>query len=159
TLMVVVTVVLVQLRDTIDQVHVILVYLLVVLGASRSGGRLLAFPLAIVGFLLIDYYFQFPYNDFTHDKPLDLVALASFLLTAFVATDLLVRANTQATEADARAVEIASLARLGSETLSAGRAEDALARIADVIKSTVKVTECTITAWDPQAGFASPTRG
>jgi two-component system sensor histidine kinase KdpD len=159
TLMVVVTVVLVQLRDTIDQVHVILVYLLVVLGASRSGGRLLAFPLAIVGFLLIDYYFQFPYNDFTHDKPLDLVALVSFLMTAFVATDLLVRANTQATEADARAVEIASLARLGSETLSAGRAEDALARIADVIKSTLKVAECSITAWDPEAGFTSPTRG
>jgi two-component system sensor histidine kinase KdpD len=157
--MVVVTLVLVQLRDTIDQVHVILIYLLVVLGASTSGGRLVAFPLAVVGFLLIDYYFQFPYGDFSHDKPLDLVALASFLMVAFVATDLLVRAQTQAAQADRRAVEIASLARLGSETLSAGRAEDALARIADVIQATLKVSECAISAWDPESGFTASTRG
>src|SRR5262249_51596671 len=98
-----------------------------------------------------------PYNDFTHDKPLDLVALVSFVVTAFVATDLLVRAQTQAAEAERRAVEIASLARLGSETLSSGRAEDALARIAEVIKSTLKVAACSIPAWDPERGFtASP---
>jgi two-component system sensor histidine kinase KdpD len=157
-LMALVTVVMVQMRDSMDQVHVVLVYLLVILGASTSGGRLLAFPLAVVGFLLIDYFFQMPYNDFTHDKPLDLVALVSFLVTAFVATDLLVRAQTQAAEAEARAIEITSLARLGSETLSAGRAEDALAKIADVIKSTLKVSECSITRWDPELGFTSSTR-
>jgi two-component system sensor histidine kinase KdpD len=157
-LMVAVTVAMLQMRDAMDQVHVVLVYLLIVLGASTSGGRLLAFPLAVVAFLLIDYYFQQPYNDFTHDKPLDLVALVSFVVTAFVATDLLVRAQTQATEAERRAVEIASLARLGSETLSSGRAEDALTRIADVIKSTLKVTDCSITAWDPERGFTASTR-
>src|SRR5215472_3342862 len=99
-----------------------------------------------------------PYNDFTHDKPLDLVALVAFLVTAFVATDLLVRAQTEAAEAEQRAVEIASLARLGSETLSAGRAEDALAKIADVIKSTLKVSACSITTWDPELGFTASTR-
>jgi two-component system, OmpR family, sensor histidine kinase KdpD len=158
-LMVVVTIVLVQLRDSIDQVHVILIYLLVVLGASTSGGRLLAFPLACVGFLLIDYYFQPPYDSIGYDKPLDLVALTAFLVTAVVATDLLVRAQTQAAEAERRAVEIATLARLGSETLSAGRAEDALARIADVIKSTLTVSQCSITAWDAERGFTTSTSG
>jgi len=158
-MMVVVTVVLVQVRDTIDQVHVVLVYLLVVLGASTSGGRMLAFPLACVGFLVIDYYFQPPYNSIGFNKSLDFVALASYFVTAIVATDLLVRAQTQAAEAERRAVEIASLARLGSETLSSGRAEDALARIADVIKSTLKVTECSITSWDPAEGFTASTRG
>ena len=158
-LMVVVTVVMVLIRDSMDQVHVILVYLLVVLGASTSGGRLLAFPLACLGFLLIDYYFQPPYDSIGFNKPLDLVALTAFLVTAVVATDLLVRAQTQAAEAERRAVEIASLARLGSETLSAGRAEDALARIAEVIKSTLRVAECSITAWDPGRGFTASTRG
>jgi two-component system sensor histidine kinase KdpD len=158
-MMALVTVVLVQVRETIDQAHVILVYLLVVLGASTSGGRLLAFPLACVGFLLIDYYFQPPYNSIGFNKSLDFVALVAFLVTALVATDLLVRAQTEAAEADRRAVEIASLARLGSETLSAGRAEDALARIAEVIKSTLRVTECSITSWDPEAGFTASTRG
>jgi two-component system, OmpR family, sensor histidine kinase KdpD len=146
-LMIVATVVMVDLRDRIDQVHVVLVYLLLILGASVSGGRLLAIPLACAGFLLIDYYFQKPYADFTTGKPLDWVALTSFLLTAVVATHLLVRAKTEAREAERRAVEIASLARIGSETLSAGRAEDALARISDVIKTTLGMAECSIVPW------------
>src|SRR5262249_12937540 len=45
-----------------------------------------------------------------------------------------------------------------SETLSSGRAEDALARIAEVIKSTLKVADCSITAWDPERGFTASTR-
>jgi two-component system sensor histidine kinase KdpD len=147
-LMAAATVVMVQMRDAMDQVHVILVYLLLVLGASTAGGRLLAIPLACAGFLLIDYYFQSPFGSITAGKPLDWVALASFLVTAIVATHLLARAQAEAEEADRRAVEIASLARLGSETLSAGRAEDALARIAEVIQTTLGMSECSITPWD-----------
>jgi two-component system sensor histidine kinase KdpD len=143
-LMVIATIVMVYVRDLIDQVHVVLVYLLLILGASTSGGRLLAIPLACAGFLLIDYYFQQPYGDFTGGKPLDWVALASFLLTAVVATQLLARAQSEAEEAERRAVEIASLARLGSETLSAGRAEDALLRISEVIRTTLHMAECSI---------------
>jgi two-component system sensor histidine kinase KdpD len=157
-LMALVTIVMVQMRENIDQVHVILVYLLVVLGASTSGGRMLAIPLACVGFLFIDYYFQPPYGRIGDGKPLDFVALASFLVTAIVANHLLVRARTEAEEADRRAVEVASLARLGSETLSAGRAEDALARIAEVIRSTLAVSECSIIAWDRERGFGPSTR-
>lgn len=153
-----VTVVMVQVRDSIDQVHVVLVYLLVILGASVSGGRLLAIPLACVGFVFIDYFFQPPYGRIGDGKPLDFVALAAFLVTAIVANHLLVRAQTEAEEADRRAVEIASLARLGSETLSAGRAEDALARIAEVIRSTLNVAECSIIAWDREGGFGLSTR-
>jgi two-component system sensor histidine kinase KdpD len=157
-IMAIVTAVMVQMRESIDQVHVVLVYLLVILGASTSGGRMLAIPLACVGFLLIDYYFQQPYGRIWEGKPLDFVALAAFLVTAIVANHLLVRAQTEAQEADRRAVEIASLARLGSETLSAGRAEDALARIAEVIRSTLNVEECSIIAWDREGGFRLSTR-
>src|SRR6185295_10641871 len=56
----------------------------------------------------------------------------------------LARAQTEAEEARRRAIEVASLARLGSETLSAGRAEDALARIAEVIRATLMMSECAI---------------
>jgi two-component system sensor histidine kinase KdpD len=149
------TAMMVHVRSQIDQVHVVLVYLLLILGASTSGGRLLAFPLACAGFLLIDYYFQKPYGEMS-GKPLDWLALASFLLTAGVATHLLVRAQTEAEEAERRTVEVASLARLGSETLSAGRAEDALARIAEVIRATLGMSECRIVASDLSASRTEP---
>jgi two-component system sensor histidine kinase KdpD len=142
------TVVMISVREMIDQVHVVLVYLLLILGASASAGRLLAIPMSCAGVLLIDYYFQLPYGYFAAGKTLDWVALASFLLTNFVATHLLARAQSEAEEAERRAVEIASLARLGSETLSVGRAEDALTRIAEVIQSTLGMARCEILAWD-----------
>lgn len=144
--MVVATAMMLRVRDQIDQVHVVLVYLLIILGASTAGGRLLAFPLAGIGFLLIDYYFQRPYGEISSAKPLDWLALASFLLTAGVATHLLVRAQTEAEEARRRAIEVASLARLASETLSVGRAEDALVRIAEVIRTTLGMSRCAISA-------------
>src|SRR6185437_14042945 len=152
------TVVMVRGHGTFDQVHVVLVYLLLVLGASASGGRTLGVTLACAGFVLIDYYFQPPYGQIGIGKPLDWVALIAFLLTAVVSTQLLARAQMEAEEARRRATEVSSLARLGSETLSAGRAEDALVRIADVIRSTLGVHECAIIAWDPERGFLRATR-
>ncbi|MEO7084855.1 MAG: ATP-binding protein [Gemmatimonadaceae bacterium] len=158
SIMAVATVVMFQIRATIDQVHVVLVYLLIVLGASATSGRLLAISLACTGYLLIDYYFQRPYGSLINDKPVDLMALAAFLVTAIVATNLLVRAQTQAEEAKRRAIEIGSLARLGSETLSIGRAEDALARIATVIGTTLGMEDCSIVAWNADTGFGASAR-
>src|SRR5438270_9024898 len=153
-LMVATTAVMIHVREQLDQVHVVLVYLLIVLGASTAGGRLLAFSLAGAGFLLIDYYFQQPYDQMSSGKPLDWLALASYLLTAGVATQLLVRAQTEAAESRRRAIEVGSLARLGSETLSAGRAEDALARIAEVIRGTLGMSKCVITDVDDDGAGA-----
>lgn len=142
-----------SVQSRIDQAHVVLLYLLVVLGASASGGRALGFTLAFVSFLLIDYLFQQPYYDFFSNKPLDLFVLVTFLTTAIVATQLLAHAQAQAREARARAVEVTSLSRLASETLNAGRADDALVKMVDVIQSTLGVTSCTIWPWFPDRGF------
>ena len=137
------TTVMVQMRASFDQVHVVLVYLLIILFGSASAGRPLGFTLAILGFVLIDYYFQPPYSEFGVGKPLDWVALGTFLVTALVSAQLLARARAEAEEARRRAVEVESFARLGSETLT-GRAEDALERIAEVIRSTLGMSNCTI---------------
>jgi two-component system sensor histidine kinase KdpD len=77
----------------------------------------------------LDVYFQPPFGTFGFAKPLDLLTLAAFLVTSLVATHLLARAQSQALEARNRTEEVSSLARLGSETLSAGRAEDAVAQM------------------------------
>src|SRR5947209_9309134 len=57
-----VTVVLVAVRTNLDQAHVTLIYLVVVLGGSASGGRALGIFLACASFLVIDYYLQTPYG-------------------------------------------------------------------------------------------------
>lgn len=142
------TAILVAARSETDQAHVVIIYLLCVLGGSVSGGRALGFSLAGVGFILIDYFFQPPYDTLTVGKPLDWVALLAFFATAAVTTQLLTRARTDADEARLRAEEVSSLAQLGAETLNAGRAEDALAAIAELIRSTLGVAECEIYRWD-----------
>jgi two-component system sensor histidine kinase KdpD len=141
-----VTALMIEYRGAFDQVHVVLVYLLIVLFASASSGRPLGITVACVGFVLIDYYFQPPYGEVSVGKPLDWLALLAFLITALVSTNLLARARSEAEEARRRTIEVESLARLGSETLSAGRAEDAPARIAEIIKSALGMSECSITA-------------
>lgn len=150
------TLLMVPFRGTVDQVHVVLVYLLIVLFASARAGRMIGVTLAIVGFFLIDYLFQPPFDQFMTGKPMDFIALGAFLVTALVSTQLLVRAQAEAEEASRRAVEVASLARLGSETLSAGRAEDALVRIAEVIRTTLGMGEGAIIAGDVAVSAPPP---
>jgi two-component system sensor histidine kinase KdpD len=148
------TLVMVTMRGRIDQPHVVLIYLLIILFASASAGRALGFTLACLGFVLIDYYFQPPFAEVMVDKPVDWLALVSFLITALVSTQLLARAQAEAEESRRRAVEVETLARLGSATLSVGRAEDALLRIADVIRTTLGMSECRIV---PASGSGSAT--
>jgi K+-sensing histidine kinase KdpD len=100
----VVTAFLVHTRTNIEQAHVVLLYLLIVLGASVTGGRPLGFTLAALAFGAIDYWFQLPYDELAVAKPLDWLVLIAFLVTAVVTTQLLARARE-------RAAEIARLAR------------------------------------------------
>ena len=142
-----------SVRGRIEQAHVVLLYLLIVLGASASSSRKLGFTLAIVSFVLIDYFFQPPYNEIAIGKPLDWLVLIAFLTTAVVATQLLARARGEAIEARARATEVMSLSQLASETLNAGRADEALVRIVEVIQTTLGVHQCAIWPWLPDRGF------
>jgi K+-sensing histidine kinase KdpD len=99
TLLAVATIAMANARGRFDQVHVVLTYLLIVLGASASGGRGLGISLACLCFVLIDYFFQPPYGALTIGKAPDWLTLVAFLATAFVATHLLARAQAEAAEA------------------------------------------------------------
>lgn len=148
------TVVMFGARETTGQAHVVLLYLLVVLGGSATGGRGLGLTLAAVSFALVDYYFQLPFDTLSVGKPLDWVVLVAFIATALVATQLLALANEEAVAARERATEIGSLARLGAEALRAGAAADALGRVAHTVATTLPVDRCAIFPWDPVAGIA-----
>lgn len=143
-ILVLVTAGMIVVRGALDQAHVALIYLLVVLGASASGGRVVGVVLACAGFALIDYFFQPPFSTFTVGKRPDWLVLIAFLATATVATQLLARASAEAEAARRRAEEIDRLSSLGAETLSVGRAEEALTAIAKVIRDTIGAAVCEI---------------
>ncbi len=138
-------------RLDINEGHVALAYVLIVLGGSVSGGRALGLTLSCAGVLLIDYYFQPPFDTWSVGKPLDWVVLIAFLVVAGVATQLLARAQHAAARAEERADEVAWLSRLGADALNAGRAADALHAIAAVVQRTLDATECAILPWNDGA--------
>jgi K+-sensing histidine kinase KdpD len=87
--------ILLAFRDDLDKAHVALVFLLVVLASSASGGRLLGVAIAIVAFLIFDWFFLPPYNTLLLRNPLDWVVLVAFLITSLVAAELLYRARAE----------------------------------------------------------------
>jgi K+-sensing histidine kinase KdpD len=82
-------------RADLDKAHVALVFLLVVLGSSASGGRLLGAAIALAAFVIFDWFFLPPYNTLLLRNPLDWVVLVAFLITSFVAAELLYRARAE----------------------------------------------------------------
>jgi K+-sensing histidine kinase KdpD len=82
-------------RPALDEAHIALVFLLVVLASSASGGRVLGVSIALVAFLVFDWFFLPPYNTLLVQNPLDWVVLVAFLITSFVAAELLYRARAE----------------------------------------------------------------
>lgn len=143
-------------RGDIDKLTVALAFLLVVLGGSAAGGRALGLTIAGIAYLDFHYFFVERYDSLVMAKPLDWLVLAAFLVTSVVAEQLLTRALDRADDARQRAEEVERLATLGSETLNAGRAEDALSRILDVIRTELRVDRCDIIARSETAPHPEP---
>jgi two-component system sensor histidine kinase KdpD len=138
------TLAMLAVRPMLEEVHVALILLLVVLGASAAGGRALGLLTAGASFLIFDVFFLPPYDTLSVANPLDWLVLLAFLITSIVAAQLLYRAQEEARAARERAAEIGQLATLGAETLNVAHAADALKAVADVICSSTNVDECEI---------------
>lgn len=132
------------IRADVQQAHVVLVYMLIVLAGSASGGRVLGLVLAVLGFLCIDYFFQAPYDLLSVGSGLDWFVLVAFVATAVLAANLLARAQAAAARAQHRTDEVTRLSRLGAELLGAGTAENALAAIAEKVRETVNAETCIV---------------
>ena len=139
-------------RPLLAEVHVALILLLVVLGASAGGGRVLGLASAAAAFIIFDVLFVPPYNTLVVANPLDWIVLFAFLATSVVAAQLLYRSQEEARLAHERAAEIESLATLGAETLNVAHAAEALEAIAAVIRSSAGVAQCEI-FMDSPTGF------
>lgn len=139
-------------RSRLNEAHVALVYLFIVLGSSAYAGRAFGLSVAGVAFFLFDWLFLAPYGNLYVTNPLDWLVLIAFLGTSVVAAELLERARVEAQSAQDRAVEIDRLAVLGAETLNAGRAIEALHAVADMIRTTVEVAWCEVYMHDGETG-------
>ena len=134
-----VTMAMLTVRASLDKAHIALGYLLVVLGAGASTGRRIGVTLSVVAFVCFNFFFLPPYHSLVVAQPLDWIVLVAFLVTGVVAAQLLARARADAALARQRTAEVDRLSAVGAEALNAGRAEDALTAIAEVMRTTLRV--------------------
>lgn len=161
-LLVVSTAVLRWMRSDVEQSHVSLVLLLLVVGGSAAAGRALGFTLAAIATILLDYFFQPPYDRISVNKPLDWVVLVAFLVIAFAVTELLTRAREQADASEARARDVESLAKAGAESLRYAAPADSLAALALLTRDSLGTERCLIFALgehDPRLTLAAASDG
>lgn len=97
--LVVVTAVLIPFRDRLNDAHVAIAFLLVVLGAGAQSGRRIGLSIAALSFLSFDWFFVPPYGTLAVDKPLDWAVLLAFLVMSVVVTQLFERAKIEAASA------------------------------------------------------------
>ncbi|HYD54927.1 MAG TPA: DUF4118 domain-containing protein, partial [Gemmatimonadaceae bacterium] len=146
------TLLMLAVRSQLDRAHATPLYLLLVVVASARAGRAVGLTLAVLAFVCLNFFFVPPYHTLVVSEPLDWLVLAAFLVTSAVAAQLLARAQLEAASARQRAEEVNRLSVVGAEALNAGRAEEALARIAAVIRQTLGLAACEVYRRDDAEG-------
>jgi two-component system sensor histidine kinase KdpD len=120
-------------RGQLEQAHIALLLLLVVLGGSAVGGRLLGITLALAAFLAFDVGFLLPFNTVRVSHIADWLVLIVFLVTGIVAAELLEREQHESAIARAQMAEIIRLARSEDEAIALRRAD----RLKDALLASV----------------------
>lgn len=146
-------------RERLDKAHVALAFLLVVLGSSAVGGRIVGVVAAISGFLAFNFLFLPPYYTFTLTDPLDWFVLFAFLAVGLVAAQLLHRLQAEAEAARHHAREAARLgeAERHAEALrEADRMKDALLA---TVSHDLRTPLTTIRALGQELAVAGDERG
>jgi two-component system sensor histidine kinase KdpD len=87
---------LLALRPRIDDAHVALAYLVVVVFGGALSGRTVGFALAALAFGLFDWFFVPPYGTLFVGKTNDWIVLVAFLATSIIVTQLFERARHEA---------------------------------------------------------------
>jgi K+-sensing histidine kinase KdpD len=82
-------------RPLLGEAHVTLIFLLVVLGSSAAGGRVLGITVALAAFVVFDFFFLPPFNTVLVRNPFDWLVLVVFLITSIVAAQLLYKARSE----------------------------------------------------------------
>lgn len=110
-----VTTVLIPLRGLLNEAHIVLAYLLVIIIAGARQGRPIGLVLAGLAFLCFDWFFLPPYGTLSITRSVDWVVLIAFLVTSIIVTQLFERARGEADAARAARVREAMLASVSHD--------------------------------------------
>jgi two-component system, OmpR family, sensor histidine kinase KdpD len=108
-----ITLVLAQLRSELNLTSDLLVFLLAVVATSIAGGAYPGIAAAVIGSMLLNYYFTPPIHRWTIAERDNVIALIAFVLVAATVSwvvDLAARRTEQATRASAESQTLATIA-------------------------------------------------
>lgn len=104
----------------VNQTTVALTFLLAILAVSAVWGMVVAIFMSVSAMLLFNYYFLPPVGTFTIADPQNWVALAAFLITSIVGSQLSARIRREADEAHSRRREVERLYEFSQKLLGEG---------------------------------------
>ncbi len=114
-----------------------LIYLVTVLALSAWSGLLSGIAAALIAAACFNYFFLPPVGTWTIEEPSNWVALASFLLASFIASQLADRLRRQLETAERRRTELEQLYRLSIDLFRSFPASGSLdPALASVLEST-----------------------
>ncbi len=103
-----------------NQTTIALSFLLAILAVSAVWGMAVSASMSVTAMLAFNYYFLPPAGTFTIADPQNWVALAAFLVTSIVGSQLSARIRKEADEANSRRHEIERLYQFSQKLLSEG---------------------------------------
>ena len=146
------TLVLADLRGSLNLTSDVLLFLLAIVAVALVGGVWPAVAAAVAGSLLLNYYFVPPLHEFTIAERNNAFAIVAFVAVALMVSavvDLAARRTSQAARATAQAEVLSTAA---GDVL---RGERALPALLDRVRETFGMTSVTLLERDTEAGAGS----
>ena len=125
-------------------------YVFAVLPVAVVWGLWLALPVSVASMLAFNWFFLPPVHTFTLADSENWFALAVYLATAVVVSELAARARRRAASAEQRERESALLAQLATELLGGRELNDELDQVASRAAQVLGVPEATIELGPPR---------
>ncbi len=143
------TAVLLAFRGRVDQVIVVLAFLMVVVAAAATGGFAPGLLATAFGFLAFDLLFIPPYRTLRVARKDAYVSLAAYLLVTVVVSTLVAARDQRRREAEQREQQARTLYTLSQSLVVSGDLDATLAGVARTVRSLFQLAGCAIAVTEP----------